>query len=106
MTPEPPAFPPLPDATVYDGIDAFGIQPDFQSWESAHKPIFKTLVKKHEPKTIIEIGTHKGVSAVIGWNYVVPDCKNFTAWTHGYGRRMTRSTPKATGRKCIRTGIL
>lgn len=54
---------PLPDASVYDGIEALGLDPDFQGFPSSLATIFDTLVAKHRPQTIIEVGSHKGGSA-------------------------------------------
>lgn len=58
---------PLPGVEIYDGIEAMGVEPDPQSWFSAGSTIFEELCAKHKAAgkldTVIEVGTHKGVSA-------------------------------------------
>lgn len=49
--------------TTYDKIETLGLAVDMQSWESAQSPVFKELIDKLQPKTIIEVGSWKGVSA-------------------------------------------
>ncbi len=66
---------PLPDASIYDGIEKLNIEYDPQSWPSAQSDIFEKLCQKHAPKTIVEIGSHKGVSARKWAQFGGPDCK-------------------------------
>ena len=60
----PPSITPLPGIEIYDKIEVLGLAPDYQTFPSSEKAIFDQLVAKHAPKTIIEVGTHKGGSAV------------------------------------------
>lgn len=58
---------PLPGPEIYEGVELRGFEADPQSWVSAQSTIFEELCAKHKEAgkfdTIIEIGTHKGVSA-------------------------------------------
>ncbi len=47
----------------YDGFDASTYTVDLQSWGSEH-PIFEQLMETLRPRTIIEVGTWKGASAI------------------------------------------
>lgn len=49
----------------YDKIESAGLSKDMQSWESANSGIFGELITTLKPKTIIEVGSWKGVSACI-----------------------------------------
>ncbi len=46
---------------IYEGFKP--LLPDLQGWNSIH-PIFGELIAKHNPQTIIEVGTWKGASAL------------------------------------------
>lgn len=46
---------------ILEGFEPF--EPDYQGWNSDNK-IFKKLVEKVNPKTIVEVGSWKGMSAI------------------------------------------
>jgi len=50
--------------TTYDNIESLGLAVDMQSWPSAESGIFDKLIETLKPKTIIEVGSWKGVSAI------------------------------------------
>ena len=54
----------LPDASVYEHVEKLGLAFDGQTFPSALSPIFDQLVSKLGAKVIIEVGSHKGGSAV------------------------------------------
>lgn len=49
----------------YDNIESLGLETDFQSWPSHQSPVFKELIDELKPKNIIEVGSWKGVSAIV-----------------------------------------
>lgn len=51
--------------TSYDNIESLGMEPEMQSWDSANSPMFSLLIDHVKPKTIIEVGSWKGVSACV-----------------------------------------
>jgi predicted O-methyltransferase YrrM len=53
----------LPGVEIYDGIEALGLAVNLQGWHSQH-PLFAQLLRETCPKTIIEVGTWKGGSAI------------------------------------------
>jgi predicted O-methyltransferase YrrM len=54
---------PLPDASIYEGIEKLNMPDDAQGWHSTH-PIFEELIQETKAKTIIENGTWKGASLI------------------------------------------
>lgn len=55
---------PLFGPEVYNGIEERGLQTDiFTGWHSKD-PFFETVIGRAKPKTIIEVGTWKGGSAI------------------------------------------
>ena len=66
---------PLPTNAVFDGIEKMNLPFDGQTFPSSGKSVFEKLVLKHKPKTIIEVGTHKGGSAVRWAQLSDRDCK-------------------------------
>lgn len=54
----------LPDASVYEHVEKLGLPFDGQTFPSALSPVFDDLVGKLKAKVIIEVGSHKGGSAV------------------------------------------
>lgn len=54
---------PLLGPEIYDGIESRGLTTDLFGWNSHHE-IFAQLIQRTQPKTIIEVGTWKGASAV------------------------------------------
>jgi len=49
----------------YDDIESMGLAVDNQTWHSSSAPIFEELIDELKPKTIIEVGSWKGVSAMV-----------------------------------------
>ena len=49
------------DKSIYDNF--IPMPPDMRGWNSTN-PIFEYLIKQTQPKTIIEVGTWKGASAI------------------------------------------
>lgn len=64
---------PLPGPEIYEGLDH--VEYDGQGFPSSFSTIFATLVAKHRPKTIIEVGSWKGVSARMWLTAAGPDCR-------------------------------
>tara|TARA_R110000868_G_scaffold280458_1_gene540617 strand:+ start:34 stop:684 length:651 start_codon:yes stop_codon:yes gene_type:complete len=54
----------LPDASVYEHVEKLGLAFDGQTFPSALSPVFDQLVSKLGAKVVIEVGSHKGGSAV------------------------------------------
>jgi len=54
----------LPDASVYDRVEDLKLPFDGQTFPSALSPVFDDLVGKLKAKVVIEVGSHKGGSAV------------------------------------------
>ena len=54
----------LPDASVYERVEELGLPFDGQTFPSALSPVFDQLVSKVGAKVVIEVGSHKGGSAV------------------------------------------
>lgn len=57
---------PLPGPEIYHEVEKLGFEADPQSWVSAQSTIFEELCEKHKKtklETVIEVGSHKGVSA-------------------------------------------
>jgi len=51
--------------TTYDNIESLSLPHDMQTWGSASSPFFAEIIEEIKPKTIIEVGSWKGVSACI-----------------------------------------
>lgn len=49
----------------YDNIESLSLPVDLQSWPSHESPVFADLINELKPKTIIEVGSWKGVSALV-----------------------------------------
>ena len=75
----------LPDASVYERVEELKLPLDGQTFPSALSPVFDQLVSKVGAKVVIEVGSHKGGSAV-RWA-----CKN--GW-------YPSSTPPPKGPSC------
>lgn len=58
MTPRP-----LPGPEVYNDIEARNMPEDVQGWHSK-SPFFESIINEVKPKTIIEVGSWKGASAI------------------------------------------
>ena len=65
----------LPDAAVYERIEELGLALDGQTFHSALSPIFDELVATTKAKVVIEVGSHKGGSAVRWADAMGPDGK-------------------------------
>jgi predicted O-methyltransferase YrrM len=50
---------------TYDNIESLNVAEDLQSWPSSQSPVFKELIDEIKPKNIIEVGSWKGVSALV-----------------------------------------
>ena len=70
-----PPIAPLPGPEIFADIDELNFPFDPQTFPSSEAKIFETLVAKHQPKTIIEVGTHKGGSAYRWAKLAGPDCR-------------------------------
>lgn len=55
---------PLHNPGIYDGIEDCGLDEDLQTWASTNSTVFEELCRRVKPKTIIEVGSWKGVSAI------------------------------------------
>ena len=51
------------EISPYDGFDSSNFEEDLQGWGS-YSPVFESIIKNHQPKVIIEVGTWKGASAI------------------------------------------
>lgn len=66
MSAKPFVLAPLPGPEIYENVENLGFEADPQSWVSSQSTIFEELCEKHKKvklDTIIEVGSHKGVSA-------------------------------------------
>lgn len=70
-----PAIAPLLTSSIYEDPAIDELPFDGQTFPSSQKEIFEKLVKKHQPKTIIEVGTHKGGSAMRWAKLAGPECR-------------------------------
>lgn len=59
----PTVITPLPGPEIYDQIDGMHLPFDCQTFPSTESKVLDGLVAKHQPKVIIEVGSHKGGSA-------------------------------------------
>jgi hypothetical protein len=66
---------PLPGEEIFEGIEAMNLVFDAQTFPSGMTPVFSDLVKRYAPKTIIEVGSWKGVSAKRWLDAAGPACK-------------------------------
>lgn len=48
----------------YENIESAGVPVDMHTWESASSPFFGEIIAEIKPKTIIEVGSWKGASAI------------------------------------------
>lgn len=70
-----PDLAPLPGEEIFADIDELTFPVDPQTFPSSEKQILATLVEKHRPKRIIEVGTHKGGSAYRWAQLAGPECR-------------------------------
>ena len=73
----------LPDASVYERVEELGLPFDGQTFPSALSPVFDQLVSKVGAKVVIEVGSHKGGSAV-RWAEAMGQRASCIAWTLGW----------------------
>ncbi|HYB97526.1 MAG TPA: class I SAM-dependent methyltransferase [Candidatus Limnocylindrales bacterium] len=55
---------PLPGPEVYAGVESLGLDVDRQTWDSTDSPIFAEMIAETQPRTIVEVGSWKGCSAI------------------------------------------